>query len=261
MVLLRGEIFRWEDVPEKGSCSSNTGATKQQWIATDSLKNYVVSPLEEQGCTVEVVASVAFRSGLSPCNRFEEYLDRLGRSRIIQSNMFATRSQSESLKGAFDTLQKATNIAQYDIVYVARHDIIYNNNAGWRDWKGDLSNFNYQTWKCYESVTDLLVRYGVEARFDLVWEMPGHVVDTFAATIGSTGSECFEAQTRIHNVCIDSGHCCDAGIKKAMPSIGVGVGKLSDQFRMVLTELGSDDRKSAKAKQIEGFRALPTSIK
>lgn len=241
VVLLRGEIFRWEDV---GSCSRHENATRNQWTATDSLKAHILGPLEEHGYTVDIVVSVSRKVGSGDCNRVNEYLDRLGRNQIVYSRTFEADDQLESVQGALETLQTATkhNVAQYDLVFISRNDGIFGEYAGFPYWKGSPANFNFQSScdNCYQSTKSALADFGTECRLDLMWAMPGHAFDTFAATTGRAGSKCFAAQEWDEPLCRTSGHCCYAAIHEAMASIQVEVGQLDDVCQMWLTELSVD---------------------
>ena len=207
-LLLRGQAFRGSPLDKRHYShdfvtSCNASYSRIQEHAWSTLLEHVVLPLEEDGGTVDIVATEC--TNAEGCEIAEESLGRIFGSRMlgVKTNCTAA-NQGESMRATLTEFRSRAlvPILEYDLVLVTRHDLIWSRNITL--WGADFSRLNFLA-RCMmrcgeESSADVTPDRGAchpilggsseECVLDALHTLPGHTFSTFEKRIiGSDG--CF----------------------------------------------------------------------
>mmetsp|Transcript_18497 Transcript_18497/g.46349 ORF Transcript_18497/g.46349 Transcript_18497/m.46349 type:complete len:237 (+) Transcript_18497:29-739(+) len=145
-ILLRGRAFREVSAshdrrPPSAGCSGSIAANKSQTLASLSLRNHIVAPLEACGNVVEILITECSRP--QGCSRFQQLILDLYGSRVVASiTRCMTKDQLRSVRMSLDLLKSAADKRNYDMIIITRHDIIWAHPiTHWRSFNASSFNF------------------------------------------------------------------------------------------------------------------------
>mmetsp|Transcript_48478 Transcript_48478/g.109124 ORF Transcript_48478/g.109124 Transcript_48478/m.109124 type:complete len:288 (-) Transcript_48478:53-916(-) len=194
-VLLRGQVFR-EGLRYGESCKDE--ALENQQLATQSLVDKIVEPLEQRKNIVDIVFTY------SSCHLWKTIKEKLGERRVLGAYSLDSDGQkanlAESLLFYHEVLGNETAVAaKYDLILITRHDMVWESPIS--EWSADFCRFNFAS-RCEASSP-----HGADCVSDVLHTMPGRLAGSWESLLG-----CFTAD----------GHDCLGPMVKALGRRHVG---------------------------------------